>query len=364
MKEFDLEGLSEGEDHRAFGAIPIRNVFYLLSYAFDALDEADEHEVGIEGCVAPVDLLARVLDAGVTRLLRRGLSRSFQVHGDEIAGVRGKLDVSTSLKRMTLKVGRAACEFDELSASTLQNQILRATLIRLMRCRELSTSRRDSLWALARRMGDVKEISIEASHFRRATVDRNSRLYAFLLALCRLIHDSMHPDDNGRGETFKDFRGNASLMGAMFEAFVRRFYKRHLSEASVGKRIIEWSAQPMGDASDLDFIPMMETDVSIETPKRTLIVECKFRQSTFERRGNGQLKLKATYVYQLFAYLHNLAVQRKVEPARIEGLILTPFVDMSRTIDIRLHGHRVRQHSLDLREPWETLHSELLRLAK
>ena len=57
-------------------AIPIQNIYYLLCYAWDLLEEADELAVGIEDLPRVEDLLARLLINGTRRLLRRGLIRT------------------------------------------------------------------------------------------------------------------------------------------------------------------------------------------------------------------------------------------------------------------------------------------------
>src|ERR1019366_5220882 len=61
------------------------------------------------------DLLASVLRGGVTHLLKRGLDRAYVTAEDEIAGVRGKIDLGGSLKRASFARARAVCVFDEFS---------------------------------------------------------------------------------------------------------------------------------------------------------------------------------------------------------------------------------------------------------
>jgi len=55
--------------------IPIQNLYYLLCYAWNRLDEAELVNVGREDILTPQDLFAKVLIAGANRLLKKGLDR-------------------------------------------------------------------------------------------------------------------------------------------------------------------------------------------------------------------------------------------------------------------------------------------------
>ena len=57
--------------------IPIRNIFYLLSYAWNKLDEAEKMEISIDDYNDSLNLLGRVLVTGTNRLLKKGLDKSY-----------------------------------------------------------------------------------------------------------------------------------------------------------------------------------------------------------------------------------------------------------------------------------------------
>jgi 5-methylcytosine-specific restriction enzyme subunit McrC len=56
-------------------SIPIKNVYYLLLYAWNQYTPKDQVEVGAEAGPDLPNLLGRVLAEGVRRLIRRGLDR-------------------------------------------------------------------------------------------------------------------------------------------------------------------------------------------------------------------------------------------------------------------------------------------------
>jgi 5-methylcytosine-specific restriction endonuclease McrBC regulatory subunit McrC len=83
--------------------IPIANIYYLLCYAWDVLDEKDTLlDVSMLDSTPLLDLFARVLVNGSRRLLQRGLDRGYQTREDELPGLRGKLSVTQTLRRQLL----------------------------------------------------------------------------------------------------------------------------------------------------------------------------------------------------------------------------------------------------------------------
>src|SRR5688500_3438857 len=113
---------------RATTGIPVENVYFLLCYAWDRLEEAELTSVEVSPECRLPDLFARVLRSGVTHLLKRGLDRTYSPTDEEIAGIRGRLQIAGSIKRATFLRGRAWCSFDELSPDVLHNRILKTTL--------------------------------------------------------------------------------------------------------------------------------------------------------------------------------------------------------------------------------------------
>jgi 5-methylcytosine-specific restriction enzyme subunit McrC len=111
--------------------IPVLNIYYLLAYAWDRLDESDEVSAGISDYKDALNLFARVLVNGCNRLFKKGLDRDY-VHSSEIYfGIKGKINFASSINGNHFDQGKAVCEFDEFQYNILQNEILKATLLRL-----------------------------------------------------------------------------------------------------------------------------------------------------------------------------------------------------------------------------------------
>ena len=66
--------------------IPILNIYYLLSYAWDKLDEAEPQEVSQVDNQNVINLFARVLSNRTSYLLRRGLDRGYVEKSGKVKG--------------------------------------------------------------------------------------------------------------------------------------------------------------------------------------------------------------------------------------------------------------------------------------
>lgn len=97
--------------------IPIENIYYLFCYAWNRFEEAQSIPIG--GIASPdlPNLLAHVLLTGTRSLLRRGLDRSYQPYEEEIATVRGHVELGRSLRLQARNVRRLYCEFASLMNS-------------------------------------------------------------------------------------------------------------------------------------------------------------------------------------------------------------------------------------------------------
>jgi 5-methylcytosine-specific restriction enzyme subunit McrC len=79
-----------------------------------------------------VDLFAKVMIGGIKHLIRRGIDRGYIPITEELSTVRGRIHVYESIKPAIHKRPRLVCTFDDLSHDVLHNQILKATILRLI----------------------------------------------------------------------------------------------------------------------------------------------------------------------------------------------------------------------------------------
>ena len=340
--------------------IPIANIYYLLCYAWDALEEKDTlAEVSTAECPELLDLFARVLVNGTRRLIRRGLDRGYLAREDHIPGVRGKLLVTQTTRHDLLRRGRAACLWDDLDHSTLPNGIIKTTLLQLHDHGPIAPETAADVYDILRWLAPIESIDLRADHFRRVQLHRNNRIYAFLLRLCQFIYEHWLPDEAGHTRHFRDFVRDG--LPGLFEQFVFNFYRHELGTRwHITAPWIAWQMEfPNADA--LLLVPQMKTDVCLQAADRAIILDTKFYARALKESAYGGPKLASGNLYQLFTYLRQKSIESGWQHA--EGILLYPWTTRDIHIDFTTHGHRIRAVTLDLRAPhWHQISDRLLDL--
>jgi 5-methylcytosine-specific restriction enzyme subunit McrC len=340
-------------------AIPIQNIYYLLCYAWNQLKEGELVDVGSVDSPELGDLFAKVLINGFHHLQRRGLEQAYQTHEEAIAGMRGRVNFASSARRMLLAHGKAQCEFDDLIVNTLPNQIIKATLRRLHDIPELDPSLKKQLYPLYRDLRDIDNIRLNTSTFRKVQLHSNNRFYRFLLNICELVLNAWLPDERAGTYRFRDFLRAEGQMRALFEAFLRNFYRQHLVDFTVSAAHIEWQASSLTDP-ELLLLPNMRTDITLRSPARTLIIDAKYYHDTLQTYYNKQT-VRSGHLYQLLTYLQNAEATKKSARA-IEGMLIYPVVGESLRQHYEILGHHVSVCTVDLAQPWPAIHAELINL--
>jgi 5-methylcytosine-specific restriction enzyme subunit McrC len=112
---------------------PIRNIYYMLSYAFQTLKETGYSNVAAEDFENINDLFAVILVRGIAAQVKRGLHRDYLQRGEALAGVRGQILVSETIKQQTQPQGRLVCSYDEFAPDSPHNQALKSVMLMLLR---------------------------------------------------------------------------------------------------------------------------------------------------------------------------------------------------------------------------------------
>jgi len=337
-------------------AIPVRNIYFLLCYAWNRLKEGELVDVSSIGSSELADLFSRILITGIYHLQRRGLEQGYQLVAEEIAGIRGRVDVLKTARRFLGQHARAFCEFDDLNVNTPANQILKATVTLLADVSSLNQVNRKELLRIRRDLWQIEDRPLSREEFRRVTLHGNNRHYRFLLSICELVLLACMVDETTGEYRFRDFLRDERLMAKVFEDFVFNFYRINRPEIEVRKEQISWQATSQDDP-ELHFLPGMHTDISLRTADQTLIIDTKYYKETLQEHYD-RYTIHSAHLFQLFAYLKNLE-HKGGSDAAAEGLLLYPVVNERLRLSYDMHGHRVRICTVDLMRNWDKIDAEL-----
>ena len=339
--------------------IPVRNIYYLLCYAWNHVGEGETVNVGSEKFGGLVDLFAKVLNEGVSRLVSRGLDRDYLAVHKDIRGIKGKLNFADTVKRNLLPNGKTRCVFDELSYDVPQNRILKATLWCLTLVETLDPAEKRRSERLYRKLDAVSDVRLTTSLFRTVQIHRNNRFYSFLLHLCRIIHENLLVNEEEGTVQFRDFREDEHQMGLLFQQFVKTFCERETDYKVSAPEIIWFGAE--GSETDLRHLPRMKTDIVLRSPDRTIIIDTKFYSSPLNT-WFGVERVKSDHLYQIFAYVTNWAASAPPNDPEPEGWLLYAAVDGDFDYCYELVKRRIRACSINLSQSWQEIEIALCEL--
>lgn len=261
---------------------------------------------------------------------------------------------------MLFSQAQAACAFDERTPNVLHNQILRATIRRLLLGEGLDPRVREELEVVFRRFPPVDDIALQTRHFSEVQLTRNNAYYRFLLDVCRIIHDHWLITEGCGAITFQDFVRDEHRMRRLFQLFVFNFLAREARSYRVFAEGISWHLSKSGP--DDAYLPKMQTDVCLvhqETGRKT-IIETKFKGQVLQSHHDVE-KVHSSNLYQLYAYLKNLE-QKGGEDQTCSGILLYADVGASIDLKFKLPGHDLRVCTLDLSRDWRDIEISLLAL--
>lgn len=343
--------------------IPINNIYFMLVYAWDVLTEKDIVPVEIPKNYNAIEFFAKVLISGTEYLLKRGLDRDYSQNNDELRGVKGKIDFSSSLNKQSFFNAKCYCSFDEFTYDILHNQIINSTLRNILRLDQIRADLRSEIHRVIRPFADIKQIKLSNEIFNKVKLNRNNHYYKLPISICKLINNNLMINEKTGKATFKNFEEDEKQMASLFENFIRNFYKKELpkkfinSKVSVSRKKIDWKIDSEITDEAKGLLPSMWTDISINIDNYNFIIDTKYYKSTLKEHRFGQLKLSSTNLYQLFTYLKN---SNDLEN-NIKGILLYPTINDNFNLEYSILGSSIGIATVDLgQEDFNKIHKSLL----
>ncbi len=353
-------------NHRLSGqSSPIRveNLYYLLSYAWGLLPVA-EPVVG-DAETPPetlLDLLAVLLRDSLEQLVKRGLDQDYQTTELLTAMPRGKLLPGRSMREQTLPRARMWCETDDRTPDTLLNQLVKSAAHYLAEAGEIKEALREDLRGLLRSFDRVRLVPLLDTRLGAVRVYRHTARYGMVVHLSQLVRHLALPTQEAGAVLLPDVWRDERNMARLFEQFVRNFYAFHLRGiATVRAKALQWQLTAEDDAS-AQHQPKMQTDVVVvyDDCKRVALLECKFYPQALGAEHYGKRKVRAAHLYQLFAYQQHL--KRRFPGREVRTVLLYPVGTESVLLRYRLDGAPMWVYTLNLNQPWLTIHTDMLAL--
>lgn len=335
--------------------IPIKNVYYMLTYAFKELKRSHYERIAGEKFENIHDLFAEILRLGISFLLKQGLHREYVSETNALSTLRGKLNLRQSILEQLIQRRRLVCEYDEFSENSLHNQILKTAVLLLINHGEVKKERKSALRKLILFFSDIEPVAPESIRWRSLRYDRNTRTYEMLHNLCYfLLQGKLLSTDDGEKELqqFSD-----EHMNLLFQNFVMAFYRCHFPEYKAKAKQIKWDMSA-NTSMAVNMLPIMQTDITLTIGKRTLIIDTKYYSKTTQKY-QGRQTIHSPNLYQIHTYVMNEDIHHI---GNVDGMLLYARTSDAVQPDTQFTNHDgniFMVRTLDLAQDFKMIESQL-----
>lgn len=333
--------------------IPVRNIYWMLAYAFRALRKGTYERLGTEEFDNSLDLCAAILTHGIESQVKRGLNREYSLQTKALSSLQGKVDVTTSLKTSLLLKHQLVCNFDEFTADTPANRIIKSTAILLLRDKNVSPSRKKTLRRLLPYMSEVREVNLR--HYSWDTcIGHNNQDYHLLLFVCRLIGDGLLMTEQGKSHASNFFDNQVACR--LYEKFILEYYRREHPKLTASATQVPWAL----DNNFVGALPIMQTDITLWRDNKVHIIDTKYYTNMMQN-NYGTSTLHSGNLYQIFTYVKNMQASLPVDAPAVSGMLMYARTDekIMPDGDYLMSGNPISVRSLDLSCEFENVREQL-----
>lgn len=336
-------------------SILIKNIYYMLSYAFQTLNKSEYEDVAVEEFKDMHNLFATILAKGIGFQLKQGLYREYINRQENLSVMRGKINMPGTIRNRMARKQILTCEFDELSEDNLLNQVLKATVMLLLRHGSVKPEYKDDLKKKMLFFSNVDTVEPTSIRWSSIRFQRNNQNYRMLLSICQLIIEGMLlTTDKGdyRLATFLD----EQRMCRLYEKFILEYYTKHYPTLSVRASQIPWSL----DDGIGTMLPVMQSDITLQLGSTVLIIDAKYYSHTMQQQYDKHT-LHSNNLYQIFTYVKNRDYDFGENEHKVSGMLLYAKTDeeIQPNNVYQMHGNQITVRTLDLNLPFAEIARQL-----
>ncbi len=333
--------------------IYIKNIYYMLSYAFQVLNEKGYRKVTTESFDNVADLLSEILAIGVSKQIKQGLFKDYIEVSETTSSIRGKIDITKSINSQSLIKKQLHCTYDEFSVNCELNQIIKATMKFLIKT-DINIARKKKLKNLLMYFDNVDLIDLREVYWK-IRFDRNNQTYIMLINICYLVFHGLIRTEKSGFIKLMDFFDDW-VLNRLYEKFILNYYKREHRKISTSSPQIQWQLD-----SGLDsMLPKMKTDVTLEYKNRILIIDAKFYKHNIAQNYGKDIHITPN-LYQIFTYVKNKQIEMQGKDMVISGMLL--YARTSESIqpdsDYVMSGNKISVKTLDLNQEFNVIKEQL-----
>lgn len=341
-------------------SILINNIYHMLSYAFQILTQDTYDDVAIESFDEMYDLLAAILAKGIGIQLKQGLYREYINRQEELSVLRGKINMSGTIKNQLVHKRVLTCDFDDLSENNLFNQIIKTTVILLLKNAKVKSKYKDDLKKKMLFFSNIELLEPTSIRWSSIRFQRNNQTYRMLISICQLILEGMLMTTDIEEYRLASFI-DEQRMCRLYEKFILEYYSRHYPELKVSASQIPWSV----DDGVRTMLPMMQSDIHLQKGNTVLIIDAKYYSHTTQTQYDKHT-LHSNNMYQIFTYVKNRDYEFGEEEHTVSGMLLYAKTEeeVQPNHVYQMHGNQISVRTLDLNLPFVDIAGQLNQIAE
>ena len=336
---------------KAENSVLIKNIYYMLAYAYKALRRDGFEKVAAESFDNIHDLFAAILIKGIEHQIKQGLTKEYVKSCRLQKTLRGKIDIAGTVGQMTKRRKELSCVYGILTENNLFNRILKAAVILLLNHGEVKHENKIALKKLLPFLSNVCDIKPLEFNWSLLSYRKGNASYQMLVYLCRLLFDGLLINKNGRIE-LAEFLDSQHLCD-LYEKFVLAYYQRHYPQFNPSAPSVAWNLDDGQDA----FLPKMYTDITLESSDKVLIIDTKCYRRILCQQYDKKSVCSAN-LYQIYAYVKNKSA---ATDKTVSGMLLYAKTDEDITPDVAysMGGNKIFVRTLDLNCEFEKIKEQL-----
>lgn len=341
-------------------SIFIKNIYYMLSYAFTTLNQSNFEEVATEEFENMYNLFAAILAKGIGQQLKQGLYREYLNKKEDMAVLRGKIDMPGTIHKRIVHQQVLTCEYDDLSENNVLNKILKTTVMILLRHSKVDAEYKDILKKEMLYFSYVDTLEPTTIRWSSIRFQRNNQTYRMLISICQLILQGMLITTDSGEYKLASFI-DEQRMSRLYEKFILEYYIKEFPKLNASASQIPWAL----DDGIGTMLPVMKSDIMLSHGDKVLIIDAKYYSSATQMYFDVH-KQHSDNLYQIFTYVKNKDMQFGNKPHTVSGMILYARTDETIQPDneYQMSGNKISVRTLDLNCEFPIIAAQLNKIAE
>ena len=343
--------------------ILIKNIFHMLAYSYKGLNNSVEDILGAEEFNEIENLFASILLVWMTRQFKQGLYREYVDQIDDLSTVRGKIDIEGTIKNKISHRQLLTCEFSDLAVDNIFNQIIKSSMLLLLRSENVSNDLKIRLRRNLLLLSSVNEIDLFKLDWSNLIFNKANKVYEWPIGVCHFLIEGLLPSKENSNKHYQfDIDKNLSKL---FETFVLNYFRLHYVKLfSIDSGNILWGETPIEKTSSSYRLPVMNADIRFKRDNRILIIDTKYYSKVLQSHFKVE-KFHSHNLYQIFTYVENEYLSSGIKDTEVSGMLLYAQTENETSLNecVGIAGHKFFIRTLDLNVEFNEIKKNLDKIA-